>query len=91
MLVGLVNSGVMELGQTIGVIMGSNIGTTLTAWILSLTGIESENVFINLLKPENFSPVVALVGIILIMGSKKQKRRDIGGHGGLSILCMVWS
>ncbi len=78
MLVGLVNSGVMELGQTIGVIMGSNIGTTLTAWILSLTGIESENVLINLLKPENFSPVVALAGIILIMGSKKQKRRDIG-------------
>ena len=78
MLVGLVNSGVMELGQTIGVIMGSNIGTTLTAWILSLTGIESESVFVNLLKPENFSPVIALVGIILIMGSKKQKRRDIG-------------
>ena len=78
MLVGLVNSGVMELGQTIGVIMGSNIGTTLTAWILSLTGIESESVFINLLKPENFSPLVALAGIILIMGSKKQKRRDIG-------------
>lgn len=78
MLVGLVNSGVMELGQTIGVIMGSNIGTTLTAWILSLTGLESGNVFVNLLKPENFSPLVALVGIILIMGSKKQKRRDIG-------------
>nr|WP_325194678.1 Na/Pi cotransporter family protein [uncultured Oscillibacter sp.] len=78
MLVGLVNSGVMELGQTIGVIMGSNIGTTLTAWILSLTGIESESVFVNLLKPENFSPVIALAGIILIMGSKKQKRRDIG-------------
>lgn len=78
MLVGLVNSGVMELGQTIGVIMGSNIGTTLTAWILSLTGIESENVFVNLLKPENFSPVMALAGIILIMGSKKQRRRDIG-------------
>ena len=78
MLVGLVNSGVMELGQTIGVIMGSNIGTTLTAWILSLTGIESESVFVNLLKPENFSPLVALAGIILIMGSKKQKRRDIG-------------
>ena len=78
MLVGLVNSGVMELGQTIGVIMGSNIGTTLTAWILSLAGIESESVFVNLLKPESFSPVVALVGIILIMGSKKQKRRDIG-------------
>ena len=78
MLVGLVNSGVMELGQTIGVIMGSNIGTTLTAWILSLAGIESESVFVNLLKPENFSPVIALVGIILIMGSKKQRRRDIG-------------
>ena len=78
MLVGLVNSGVMELGQTIGVIMGSNIGTTLTAWILSLAGIESESVFVNLLKPENFSPVIALAGIILIMGSKKQKRRDIG-------------
>ena len=78
MLVGLVNSGVMELGQTIGVIIGSNIGTTLTAWILSLTGIESESVFVNLLKPENFSPVIALIGIILIMGSKKQKRRDIG-------------
>ena len=78
MLVGLVNSGVMELSQTIGVIMGSNIGTTLTAWILSLTGIESESVFVNLLKPENFSPVIALVGIILIMASKKQRRRDIG-------------
>ena len=78
MLVGLVNSGVMELGQTIGVIMGSNIGTTLTAWILSLTGIESESVFVSLLKPENFSPVIALVGIILIMASKKQRRRDIG-------------
>ena len=78
MLVGLVNSGVMELGQTIGVIMGSNIGTTLTAWILAMTGIESENVFVNLLKPENFSPLLALAGIILIMGSKKQRRRDMG-------------
>ena len=79
MLVGLVNSGVMELGQTIGVIMGSNIGTTLTAWILAMTGIESENVFVNLLKPENFSPLLALAGIILIMGSKKQRRRDMVG------------
>ncbi len=78
MLVGLVNSGVMELGQTIGVIMGSNIGTTTTAWILSLTGIKSDNVFLNLLKPKNFSPLLALIGIILIMASKKQKRRDIG-------------
>ena len=78
MLVGLVNSGVMELGQTIGVIMGSNVGTTLTAWILSLTGIESESVLLNLLKPENFSPLFALAGILLIMGSKRQRRRDIG-------------
>ena len=78
MLVGLVNSGVMELGQTIGVIMGSNIGTTLTAWVLSLTGIESESVAVNLLKPENFSPLLALAGILFIMGSKKQRRRDIG-------------
>ena len=78
MLVGLVNSGVMEIGQTIGVIMGSNIGTTMTAWILSLTGIESENVLVNMLKPENFSPLLALMGVVLIMGSKKQRRRDIG-------------
>ena len=78
MLVGLVNSGVMELGQTIGVIMGSNVGTTLTAWILSLTGIESESVFLNLLKPENFAPLFALAGILLIMGSKRQRRRDVG-------------
>ena len=67
MLVGLVNSGIMELGQTVGVIMGSNIGTTLTAWILSLAGIESDNLFMNLLKPENFAPVVALIGIVMIM------------------------
>ena len=78
MLVGLVNSGVMELGQTIGVIMGSNIGTTLTAWLLSLTGIESDSFFVNCLKPKNFSPLLALAGILLIMGSKKQRRRDVG-------------
>ena len=78
MLVGLVNSGVMEIGQTIGVIMGSNIGTTLTAWILSLTGIESESVLLNMLKPENFSPLFALAGVLLIMGSKRQRRRDVG-------------
>jgi len=78
MLVGLVNSGVMKLGQTVGVIMGSNIGTTLTAWILSLSGIESNNVFLRMMKPENFSPVIALVGIILIMAGKKQKQRDVG-------------
>ena len=78
MLVGLVNSGVMELGQTIGVIMGSNIGTTRTAWLRSRTGIESDSFFVNFLKPKNFSPLLALAGILLIMGSKKQRRRDVG-------------
>ncbi len=78
MLVGLVNSGIMELGQTVGVIMGSNIGTTLTAWILSLAGLESDNFFLRLLKPESFSPVIALIGIMMIMVSKKEKRKDIG-------------
>ena len=57
MLVGLVNSGIMELSQTVGLIMGSNIGTTLTAWILSMAGIEGDNLLISMLKPENFSPI----------------------------------
>ena len=78
MLVGLVNSGIMHFGKTIGVIMGSNIGTTLTAWITSLTGIDSDEIWMQLLKPANFSLVFAFVGIILIMMSKKQKQRDIG-------------
>ncbi|MDR0446423.1 MAG: Na/Pi cotransporter family protein [Oscillospiraceae bacterium] len=78
MLVGLVNSGIMSLHQTVGIIMGSNVGTTLTAWVLALTGINSENVLINLLKPENFSPLFAVVGIAMIMFSRKQKRRDVG-------------
>lgn len=78
MLVGLVNSGIMHFGKTIGVIMGSNIGTTLTAWITSLAGIESDNVWMSLLKPANFSLVFAFVGIIMIMLSKQQKKKDIG-------------
>ena len=78
MLVGLVNSGIMKLGQSIGVIMGSNIGTTITAWILSLAGIESDNLFVSLLKPANFSPLIALAGIILIMAAKKTRSKDIG-------------
>lgn len=78
MLVGLVNSGIMDLGQTIGVIMGSNIGTTLTAWILSLAGIESSNFFLRLLKPESFSPIFALVGICMMMISKSNKKRSVG-------------
>ena len=78
MLVGLVNSGLMELGQTIGVIMGSNIGTTLTSWLLSLSGIQSGNFFINLLNPTNLSPVIALAGILLIMLSKQNRKKDAG-------------
>lgn len=78
MLVGFVNSGIMELGQTIGIIMGSNVGTTLTAWVLSLAGVESGNFFIRLLKPSAFAPIVALIGIILIMVSKNTKKKDIG-------------
>lgn len=78
MLVGLVNSGIMELSQTVGVIMGSNIGTTLTAWILSLAGIESDAVWLRMLKPESFSPIVAFIGILLIMISKDDRRRSAG-------------
>lgn len=79
MLVGLVNSGIMQLGQAIGVIMGSNIGTTITAWILSLAGIESDNLFIQLLKPTALSAIIAFIGILLIMTSKKNRTKDIGG------------
>ncbi|MEE0742239.1 MAG: Na/Pi cotransporter family protein [Emergencia sp.] len=78
MLVGLVNSGIMQLSSTAGVIMGSNIGTTVTAWILSLVGIESDNVWVKLLKPESFSPILALIGIILMMAAKSGKKKDIG-------------
>ena len=79
MLVGFVNSGIMELHQTISVIMGSDIGTTLTAWILSLTGIDdSASPVLSMLKPENFSLVFAVVGILMLMVSKKQKRKDLG-------------
>ena len=78
MLVGLVNSGLLKLGQCIGVLMGSNIGTTLTAWILSLAGIESEHFLLKMLKPTSFSPLVALIGIILIMASKKDRTKNVG-------------
>ena len=78
MLVGLVNSGIMEIGQTVGVIMGSNVGTTLTAWLLSLAGIESDVLWLQLLKPKNFSLVFAFIGILFIMLSKNNKKKDIG-------------
>lgn len=78
MVVGFVNSGIMKLSQAVGVIMGANIGTTVTSWILSLSGIESGNFFVKLLKPSSFSPVLALVGVILVMFIKNTKKNDIG-------------
>ena len=78
MLVGLVNSGIMELGQSIGVIMGSNVGTTLTAWILSLSGLESDSIWLQMLKPENFAPLVALAGVILRTVHKTGRRHSTG-------------
>ncbi|MBQ3086716.1 MAG: Na/Pi cotransporter family protein [Clostridia bacterium] len=79
MVVGFVNSRLMTLRQAINVIMGANVGTTVTAWILSLAGIEGDNFFMKLLKPTSFSPVLALIGIILVMGSKNSKKKDVGG------------
>lgn len=78
MLVGFVNSGLMSLSQTIGVIMGSNIGTTVTTWLFSLAGIESSSFFMRLLKPSSFSPVLAFIGVLLIMMTKRGKKKDIG-------------
>lgn len=78
MVVGFVNSGVMKLSQTIGIIMGANVGTTITSWILSLSGIESNNFFIQLLKPTSFSPVLAIVGVGFLLFSKKESRKNIG-------------
>ena len=78
MLVGLVNSGIMTLRQSIGVIMGSNIGTTMTAWILTLAGVESDNFWISLLNPENFSLIFAFIGVVMIMVCKDTKKKDIG-------------
>ncbi|MDD6736518.1 MAG: Na/Pi cotransporter family protein [Clostridiales bacterium] len=78
MVVGFVNSGVMTLKQSIGVIMGANIGTTVTAWILSLGGISGDNIFLQLLKPTSFTPVLSLVGIILLMSGKTSKQKDSG-------------
>lgn len=78
MVVGFVNSGIMKLSQAVGIIMGANIGTTATSWILSLTGIEGDNLWIKLLKPTSFSPVLALIGVILLMFFKREKLHDIG-------------
>lgn len=78
MVVGFVNSNIMNLSQATGVIMGANLGTTITAWILSLSGIQGESIFVQLLKPSSFSPILALIGVALQMFSKSNKKRDAG-------------
>ncbi len=78
MLVGLVNSGIMKLSQAVGVIMGANIGTTMTSWILSLSGIEDGNFFVQMLKPSSFCPILAIIGTVFVVFTKSKKKRDIG-------------
>ena len=78
MVVGFVNSGVMTLNQSIGIIMGANIGTTVTAWVLSLSGISGDNIVVQLLKPTSFTPVLAIFGIAMLMLAKSNKKKDVG-------------
>ena len=78
MVVGFVNSGIMKLHQAVYIIMGANIGTTVTSWILSLTGVEGDNFIMQLLKPESFSPVFAFIGIIFLMFTKSEKKKVVG-------------
>lgn len=77
MSVGFVNSKIMTLHQVIGIIMGANIGTTITSWLLSLTGIESTGIFLNLLKPSSFTPILALIGVIMMIYCKSEKNKSI--------------
>lgn len=77
MVVGFVNSGIMKLEQAVGIIMGANIGTTITSWLLSLTGIDSSSVWVNMLKPSSFSPILAIIGVVLLMFSKKDSHKNI--------------
>lgn len=78
MVVGFVNSGIMKLTQAVGIIMGANIGTTITSWILSLSSIEGDSIFLKLMKPSSFAPILALIGIILLMFCKSEKKKNIG-------------
>lgn len=78
LVVSLVNSGIMKLFGATGVIMGANIGTTMTAWLLSMTGATSENLFVKLMNPTHFSPVLAMAGVLMIMTSKRESRRTVG-------------
>lgn len=78
MVVGFVNSGLMKLNQAVGIIMGANIGTTITSWLLSLTGIQGSSFVLQMLKPSSFSPILAVIGVGLIMFTKNEKKKDIG-------------
>ena len=78
MVVGFVNAGIMPLSRAIGIIMGANIGTTVTAWILSMSDIQGDNIVLQFLKPDNFSPILALIGIILVMFINNEKKKNIG-------------
>ena len=90
MLVGFVNSGIMELGQTIGIIMGSNIGTTLTAWFLSITGIESNNLLVQFFKPTTLAPIMAGVGIFMIMTCSKSNKKYIIGSTFMGFAILIF-
>ncbi len=78
MLVGFVNSGIMKLSQTIGIILGANVGTTVTSWLLSLSGISGESFWVQIFKPTSFTPVLACIGVVMIMFSKQDKRKNLG-------------
>lgn len=78
MVVGFVNSGIMQLKNTVGVIMGANIGTTVTSWLLSLTGIQGDSIWMKFLEPTSFSPILAMIGVIMYMFQKDEKKKDLG-------------
>lgn len=78
MVVGFVNAGIMQLKQAVGIIMGANVGTTVTSWILSLSGISGDSFFIKMLKPSSFTPILAVIGIILFRTSKTDKKKNTG-------------
>src|SRR5699024_1571086 len=78
MVVGFVNSGIMALKQAVGVIMGANVGTTVTAWILSLTALEGESLLVQIFKPTTLAPLLGIVGIVLYMFTKSEKKQGIG-------------
>lgn len=78
MVVGFVNSGIMQLNQVVGIIMGANVGTTFTSWILSLSGIQSDSLLVTLFKPQAFAPILAMIGVIFILSGKSERRKEIG-------------